>query len=94
MVDGSANVRERFLYDLDGNTTFLKADFSPQSTQESPSQWEFLFGGLYRDPETGLYFDGAGYYHPRLGRAVSTGSIGNFSEAGSVPDDRRMPDHP
>ena len=81
VVDEDGNVKERYLFDPSGKVVFVNDDFSPRDTQQSALDWNHLFGGLYRDAETGLDFDGRGYYHPLLGRSLPRGVIGNVDES-------------
>jgi len=80
LVDEDGEVKERFLYDVQGQPVFLNPDFSVKTSQQSASDWEYLFGGMRRDNVTGLYFAGSGYYHPGLGRFLPRGPISEFNE--------------
>ena len=71
----------RFPVDPYGKPLFLAADWSLQENGDvdgiaSNYANEILFTGHRRDPETGLYYAGARYYHPTLGRWLQRDPIG------------------
>ncbi|MBX3436148.1 MAG: RHS repeat-associated core domain-containing protein, partial [Planctomycetaceae bacterium] len=65
-TDGS--ILERLLYDPYGKSTILNDDFSLDGDGESDYDWETRFTSREFDPETGLHYFRARYYHDRLGR--------------------------
>lgn len=81
IVDEDGNVKERYLYDLQGHVTFLNENFVEHVTQQSNYEWEYLFGGMRFDRVTGLHFAGSAYYHPDLGRVLPCGSTPVLSES-------------
>ena len=75
LVETDGDVVERYIYDPYGKPLFLAADWSLQENGDvdgiaSNYANEILFTGHRRDPETGLYYAGARYYHPTLGRWI------------------------
>ena len=75
-VDSNKDVVERYHYDPYGKVTILDADFSADSDNKSDVGNEILFTSRRLDPETGLYYFRARYYHPTLGRFISRDPIG------------------
>jgi RHS repeat-associated protein len=73
LVESDGDVVERYVYDPYGQVTFYQANW--QKTQignETPGTLSaysnaILFGGYYRDGETGLYNVRNRYYHVQLG---------------------------
>ncbi|MEX1026468.1 MAG: hypothetical protein WD049_00450 [Candidatus Paceibacterota bacterium] len=81
LVDTWGDVQERFLYDPQGNVTFLNPDFSEKPSQASSFDWQHLYGNMQRDDFSGLYIAGSNFYHPALGRMLPTGSISVLPES-------------
>ena len=71
LVDDNKDVVERYHYDPYGKVTILDADFSADSDNKSDIGNEILFTSRRLDPETGLMYFRARYYHPGLGRFIS-----------------------
>jgi len=67
LADTNGAVQERYVYDAYGRVTIYNGDWS--STRSSSSYGNYiLYTGRHLDPETGMYFFNARYYHPPLGR--------------------------
>ena len=67
LVNTSGTVVERVLYDPYGQPTFYDGSWENPSASSAYAN-EVLFTGHRLDAETGLYYAGARYYHPTLGR--------------------------
>jgi RHS repeat-associated protein len=61
-------ILERFQYDPYGAVTYLDANGSAKTTQESAYEWVQLFQGLRLDADTGQYDSRSRAYDPTLGR--------------------------
>jgi hypothetical protein len=48
---------------------------------KSDYDWEYLFGGLRYDQDTGLHEAGPGFYHADLGRGLPAGEISVLPES-------------
>ncbi|MEX0717060.1 MAG: RHS repeat-associated core domain-containing protein, partial [Planctomycetaceae bacterium] len=77
VIDGSANVQERYHYSPYGQATFLDSTFSNPATASAIGQ-EILYTGRQLDPETGLFFFRARYYHAIAERFVQRDALGYF----------------
>ncbi|MGD9714001.1 MAG: RHS repeat-associated core domain-containing protein [Thermomicrobiales bacterium] len=70
VADTSGAVVERLFYDPYGKSTVLDADFSVDSDGASDYAWEIRFTSREFDPETGLHYFRARYYHDGLARFI------------------------
>ena len=68
-------VLERYIYSAYGKVKFLDSSFTALGTQETAIGNDILYTGRRLDPETGLYYYRARYYHAQLGRFVSRDPI-------------------
>jgi RHS repeat-associated protein len=68
LVNASGQVVERYLYDAYGRVTYLNPNFTEKAVQESAYENTTLYTGRELDPETGLMYYRARYYHTDLGR--------------------------
>jgi YD repeat-containing protein len=66
VTDASGAVVERYEYDDGGEPLFT--DPNGQPLAQSAVSNDYLWGGLRWCPEAQLYWDGAGYFEPRVGR--------------------------
>jgi RHS repeat-associated protein len=71
LVDTNGDVVERYLYSPYGEVTILDPDFTADADGASDYANTTLYTGREYDPQTGLMYYRARYYHPHLGRFVS-----------------------
>jgi len=76
LADTSGSIVERFQYDPYGKSTTLDPDFTPDADNTSDYAWEYRFTSREFDPETGLHYFRARYYHDGLGRFIGNRSRG------------------
>ena len=67
---------ERYVYDPYGKCTIMEPDWTDPVEWEDSKKNEILFTGHRLDNESGLYYAGARYYDPVLGRWISWDWIG------------------
>ncbi len=70
LVEPDGDVVERVVYDPYGKATFYDGSWANPSSTSAYAN-DVLYTGHRLDSETGLYYAGARYYHPTLGRWVS-----------------------
>jgi RHS repeat-associated protein len=76
VIKPDGTVAERYTYDPYGKVTFKAADWSDAASQaKSAYDNEILYCGYRFDPESGLYHVRYRYYHPTLGRWLTTDPI-------------------
>jgi RHS repeat-associated protein len=75
IVDTSASVKERYIYDPYGKPTFVSADWSTTSASSSFA-WVYLHQGGRYDTGTGLYNFRNRDYSPSLGRWTTPDRMG------------------
>ena len=76
LVSGSAQVAERYEYDLYGAVTVLDAGANPRAGNASAYGWQYLFQGGRFDAATGLYVFEHRDYDPTQGRWVERDPLG------------------
>jgi RHS repeat-associated protein len=74
LVDASANVAERYVYDPYGKTSILAPNWSGRSS--SSYAWVYLHQGTRLDSNSGLYHVREREYSPSLGRWMQPDPIG------------------
>ena len=94
MADSTGALAEGpYMYDAYGNCFTGSASCAPLPTTTEP----FRFTGQRFDPETGLYFYRARYYHPGIGRFAETDPVGYgpdvnwYNAFGNDPTDKTDP---
>lgn len=75
VVDTSGDVLERYVYTPYGEVTIYDDDWS-DTRNTSDVNNTTLYTGREHDPETGLYYYRARYYHAQLGRFIGRDPIG------------------
>ncbi len=75
LVDTNGDVLERYLYTPYGVVTILDADFTDDADGVSDYDNTTLYTGREYDPETGLYYYRARYYHAELGKFIGRDPI-------------------
>ena len=75
LVTPAGAVAERYMYDPYGKVTIYEPDWSDEQSRTTHDN-EILYCGCRHDPETGLYHVRYRYYHPTLGRWITTDPIG------------------
>ena len=73
-TDGA--VAERYVYDPYGQRKIYDDDWSDEIAWANSKKNEILYTGHRLNPESGLYYAGARYYHPTLGLWISWDPIG------------------
>jgi RHS repeat-associated protein len=73
ICNASGTVTQRFEYSPFGETSFIDANFAPDTT---PGDWNWLFHGEFRDHDTGYYNYGFRFYNSTTGRWASRDPIG------------------
>jgi RHS repeat-associated protein len=74
LSDSSANIVEKYRYDVFGATTIRDTNDAILTTSAYANR--YLFTGREYEPETGLYYYRARYYEPRIGRFLSRDMVG------------------
>jgi RHS repeat-associated protein len=87
MFSDGDSVEDRYFYTPYGQVLFLDASWTAHMSNVSDIDQQFLYTGRQLDPETGLFYYRARYYHQTLGRflnrdPIKYGSGGNRSHAG------------
>ena len=75
LVATNGDVLERYLYTPYGVVTILDADFTDDADGVSDYNNTTLYTGREYDPETGLYYYRARYYHAELGKFIGRDPI-------------------
>jgi len=70
LVDTNGDVLERYLYTPYGVVTILDADFTDDADGVSDYANTTLYTGREYNPETGIYYYRARYYHAELGKLI------------------------
>ena len=73
ICDASGTVQERYAYTAYGVCQFLNASFGILSA--SAYAWTVLYTGRTLDPESGLYYYRARYYHELLGEFITRDAL-------------------
>ena len=72
LINTDGSVAERYVYDAYGRVTIYNSDWSSEVTWANSRQNIVLYTGHKYDAETGLYYCCRRYYHPTLGRWITT----------------------
>jgi RHS repeat-associated protein len=76
LTNAAGAIIERYLYDPYGQTTFLNADGTIATVQESTTENTTLYAGYQYDQETGLYLARNRYHHTTLGTWLTRDPLG------------------
>ncbi|MBN8625784.1 MAG: hypothetical protein J0M17_09870 [Planctomycetes bacterium] len=71
VADTDGAVQERYRYSAYGTPTFLQADFTPRSPNQSGYDWETLYAGYRFDKASGLYQVRFRYLNSTVGQWVT-----------------------
>ena len=80
LLDSAGAVQERYEYRVYGELVVLDADFSADADGKSDVENAYTYTGRRFDPESGLYYYRARYYHGTLGRFLARDPIGYKSD--------------